>query len=101
MLCIGHLSLNCLLLLEFESTVKDDCLLHRTNSTLTTSPRKPANHAVFANFWHLDSTGMRFALLEASVAIAMAMHKFSLLPSSKNPVGLGRIPVIRLIIYVG
>ena len=29
--------------------------------------------------------GMRFALLEAKVAIAMVMHKFNFLPSRKNP----------------
>jgi cytochrome P450 family 6 len=37
--------------------------------------------------------GMRFALLEAKVALVMMMRKFTFLPSSKNPERLELDPV--------
>ena len=40
--------------------------------------------------------GMRFALLEAKVAIAMVMRKFTFLPSAKNPEELQIDPVSQL-----
>ena len=39
---------------------------------------------------------MRFALLEAKVALVMMMRKFTFLPSSKNPEKLELDPVSQL-----